>query len=91
VPWALLFLLLLVPMARRLPASYTLYAAATLGLAVTSQALESLERYALGAFPFVVVAATLTERPVVYRVVLSLSVAAMTAYALLTFFELYVP
>ena len=44
---------LLVVLARRWPASYTLYAASALILALTARNLDSLERYMLSTVPFV--------------------------------------
>ena len=45
----------------KLPASYGWYAVATLAVALTASNLDSLERYGLGCFPFVIAAAMLTR------------------------------
>ncbi|HEX7096312.1 MAG TPA: hypothetical protein VF183_10545 [Acidimicrobiales bacterium] len=89
--WALVFLALILVSARRLPASYTALAAVALVVATAAEHIGSLERYAYGAFPFVIAASTLTARPVVERTVLLVSASAMTGYALLSFMDIYVP
>jgi hypothetical protein len=76
---------------QRLPASYGAFALVTLASAVTSNNLDSFERYALSAFPLVIVVALLIDRPWVERTVLGVSAAAMTAYATLAFVHAYVP
>ena len=47
---------------RRLPLSYGAFAVAVLVVSLTSTNLDSFERYALGGFPLVVAASTLTAR-----------------------------
>jgi hypothetical protein len=51
LPFAALFVVLLVLAFRRWPVSYGLYAAAVLALALGAENLNSLERYGLNAFP----------------------------------------
>ena len=59
--------------------------------AVTSANLDSFERYALGAFPIVMVAAMLlTDRRWAVAAITASSLA-MTAYATLAFAHAYVP
>ena len=60
-PWAVLLVLLAAFILWKLPASYGWYAVATLAVALTASNLDSLERYGLGCFPFVVAAAMLTK------------------------------
>ncbi len=91
VPWLALFALLLVMMARTLPASYTLWAAMTMAAVLTGSNLDSSERYAYGTFPFLFVATVLTRRDDVWRLVLTVSAAMMVVYAALAFLGLYVP
>jgi hypothetical protein len=91
VPWILLLAVLGIVSFWRLPASYGVYALLTLAAGLSSANLDSVERYALGAFPFVLVAAGLTASRRVERAVLSLSAAAMGAYALLAFLNSLVP
>jgi hypothetical protein len=90
-PWALGLVLLLVVCLFRWPASYTAFAAVTLLLALSSRNLDSLERYALSAFPLVLAGATLTASGRVERGVLALSAAGMAGYATLAFLNAYVP
>ncbi len=91
VLWLLVYLVLLVVMARTLPASYTVLAGLTLVLAATSGGMSSLERYAWSAFPFVFLLARLTSRPWVYLLTLTSSTAGLVGYALLAFAGRYVP
>jgi len=89
--WALVFLAVLVVIARRLPASYSVYAGLTLLSALSARNLDSLERYALSAFPFVLGAAILTGREDVELPVLVLAGAGLAGYAVLTFLGLSIP
>ena len=91
VPWMIVTVVLVIMCFRRLPASYGAFALVTLASAVTSNNLDSFERYALSAFPLVIVVAMLTDRPWRERTVLGISAAAMTAYATLAFAHAYVP
>ena len=91
VPWVVLALILLVVCWRKLPASYTVFSAAVLLVAVAGSNLDSFERYALSAFPLTIAAALICGRPVVERVVLVLLPAALAAYALLAFLNISVP
>jgi hypothetical protein len=89
--WVLVFLALLLVMTRRLPGAYTVYAAVTLITSVATKNLGSFERYAYGAFPFVIAAAMLIRGKTTELIVVGLLAAAMTTYALLAFLDLYVP
>jgi hypothetical protein len=91
IPWVLLALVLLVVAARRLPASYSLFAAAMLVVSLSSTNLDSFERYALSAFPLVIAGAAVTTRPEVWRVVLVGAAAALVGYGLLAFLGIVVP
>ena len=91
VPWLLLFLLLLIPMARRLPASYTAWSALALVSTLAGSNLASVERYCWSAFPFVLVAASLlTSRPL-WRGVFAVSSALLVVYASFAFLQFFVP
>jgi hypothetical protein len=90
-PWAIGLVLLLIVCLIRWPASYGAFAGATLVLALSSRNLDSLERYALSAFPLVLAGATLTASGRVERGVLALSAAGMAGYATLAFLNAYVP
>ena len=76
MPWLLLFLLLLIPMARRLPASYTVWSALALVSTLAGSNLASVERYCWSAFPFVLVAASLLGSRPLWRGVLAVHVGA---------------
>jgi hypothetical protein len=91
IPWVLLCVVLLVVAYRRLPLSYAALATAMLAVSLTSTNLDSFERYALGAFPLVVAASTLTSHRRVEVVVLVLSGLAMVGYAFLAFVGVVVP
>jgi hypothetical protein len=91
VPWVLLAVVLLVVCWRRLPASYTVFAAAVLVVAVAGSNLDSFERYALSAFPLTMAAAVVCGRPLLERTVLVLLPAALSGYALLAFLNISVP
>ena len=91
VPWAIVLVALTVVCFRRWPASYGAFAAAVLAVALSSKNLDSLERYALGAFPLVLTLADLVAAEWLDRAVLVLSAAAFEGYALLAFLNAYVP
>ena len=74
-----------------LPASYTVFAAAVLAVAVAGSNLDSFERYALSAFPLTIAAALLCGEPGVERVVLVLLPAVLAGYALLAFLNIRSP
>jgi hypothetical protein len=82
---------LLVVLARRWPASYTLYAASALILALTARNLDSLERYMLSTVPFVFALADVVDTESRERVVLVLAAAGLVAAAALAFTGSLVP
>ncbi len=91
VPWVVLVVALVVVCWWRLPASYGALATVVAVVALTGTNLDSFERYALGAFPLVVAAASLTAGRRVERSVLVLAAAGLAGYALLAFLNLSVP
>ena len=91
VPWVLLALAMLIVCWRRLPAPYTLFAAAVLAVAVSGANLDSFERYALSAFPLSIAAALLLAQSQIERAVLTLLAAGLAGYALLAFLNMSVP
>jgi hypothetical protein len=91
VIWALGFAALLVVVWRRLPGSYTAYAAVALVLGLAAHNLDSFQRYAASTLPFLLAVAILTARPKVERAALTLAAAGLFAYALLAFFGVSVP
>lgn len=91
VPWMIVVVVLVVLAFRRLPASYGAFAAVSIASAITSANLDSFERYALGAFPIVIVVALLlTDRRWAIAAIAT-SAVVMTAYATLAFAHAYVP
>ncbi len=91
IPWVLLCVALLVVAYAKLPVSYAALATVVLAVSLTSSNLDSFERYALGAFPLVVAASTLTSRRWIEVAVLVASGAAMAGYAFLAFVGVVVP
>ena len=89
--WAVLFLLLAVFIFKRLPAAYGWYTVAVLAVVLTASNFESLERYGLGCFPFLVAAAMLTKGRGTYRLVIGLSGSLLFVYAVMAFLGKYVP
>jgi hypothetical protein len=91
LPFALAFVALLVVVLRRWPASYGVYAALLLVVALAADNLNSLERYALNAFPLVLGLASLTRAPTARRAALVGSGLAMTGLTVLALLGEYVP
>jgi Gpi18-like mannosyltransferase len=91
LPWLLLFLLLLIPMARRMPASYTVWSALALLSTFAGSNLASVERYCWSAFPFVLVAASMLGSRAVWRGVFAASSALLIVYASFAFLQFFVP
>ena len=91
VPFALAFIALLVVVARRLPASYTVYSAAIVLLALSAENLNSLERYGLNAFPLVFGLALVSRDATVERSVVAISSAGLLALTALAWWGAYVP
>jgi len=89
--WAVIFLALLVVVARRLPASYTVFTAAALLVFLSASNLDSFERYAAATFPLVIGAAFVTERRDVETAALTLAGGAMLGYSVLVFLGSSVP
>jgi hypothetical protein len=90
-PWVLVLLALAVVTARRWPLAFSAYGAAVLALSLCSANLDSLERYALGAFPFVLAGASLTSSPRLEGAAVAVAAAGMGAYAVLAFLNVTVP
>src|SRR5664280_2102508 len=91
IPWVVVAVVLVVVAFRRLPLSYGSFALAALVVSLSSSNLDSFERYALGAFPLVVAASTLTSRRGVEVAVLVVATGGMAAYAFLAFVGVLVP
>jgi hypothetical protein len=86
-----LFLVLLVVMARRLPASYTVWSALALVSTLAGSNLASVERYCWSAFPFILIGAMLLGQRQVWRGVLALSSGLLVVYAAFAFLQFFVP
>ncbi len=82
---------LLAVVIRRLPASYSAFAALSVLLAVSADNLDSLERYALGAFPLLIGAALLMRRPLVLWAVVGVSAVGMLTTSTAVFLSRWVP
>jgi len=89
--WAILLVALAVVIFRKLPAAYGWYAASVLVVVLTASNFDSLERFGLGCFPFVVAAAMLTRSRRTYWIVAGLSASLFMTYAILAFIGVYVP
>jgi hypothetical protein len=86
----LVLVVLLVVLVRSWPWAYSAYAFSALVLASTASNLDSLERYALSTFPFVLAAAVIV-RPAWERLVWAACGAGMVALCVLAFSGTYVP
>ena len=91
IVWALVFAALLVVLIRRMPASYSLYAAATLVLGLSAHNLDSFERYCMSTFPFLIALAIVTDREEVERGAYVLAAAGLVGYAVLAFLSIQLP
>lgn len=97
VPWLLVLVALVVVVFRRWPLSYGMFAAVVVASSITSRNLDSLERYALFAFPLVLAFADVAGMPardeshLVERIAYVLLPVAMFGYATLAFLGLTVP
>ena len=91
VLWAVGFAALLVVLARRMPASYTWYAAVTLVVGLSASNLDSFERYCMSTFPFLLALALVTEREEVERGAIVLAGAGLVGYAMLAFLGIQGP
>jgi hypothetical protein len=91
VPFVLGFLALLVVVARRWPASYTAYAVLVLLAAISAGNFNSVERYALNAFPLLFALADLigTERR--ERLALAVCGNGLVALCALAWLAVFVP
>ena len=81
----------LVVLARRMPASYTWYAAVTLVVGLSASNLDSFERYCMSTFPFLLALALVTEREEVERGAIVLAGAGLVGYAMLAFLGIQGP
>lgn len=91
VATALVLVALVVVLARRWPASYSLYALAAVVIGLGASNLDSLERYSLSTVPLVLAAADVVEGETAQRVVFVGAGAGLVALATLAFTGVLVP
>lgn len=88
---AVVVVVLVFVVGRRLPLSYAVYAGASVLVALCARNLDSVERYALSTFPLAVGAAALLGRPTLERFVYLLIAGGLVAAAVLAFTGALVP
>jgi hypothetical protein len=91
VGWAVVAIALAVVAFRRLPVSYGLFAVATIVISLSSENLDSFERYAFSAFPLVIAAAMIVRKPKTETLVFTAMGAAMCLYGIVAALGVYVP
>ncbi|MBK9178126.1 MAG: hypothetical protein IPM45_00900 [Acidimicrobiales bacterium] len=91
LPFAIAFVVLVVLVFRWLPVSYGLYSAAVLVMALSADNLNSLERYAMNAFPIVLALAVLTRRPLAEQVAYLVCAGGLVGLTALALTGAYVP
>jgi hypothetical protein len=91
IVWVALCAVLVVLLARRLPASYAWYGATAVVLALTARNLDSFERYAMSTFPLVIGVGLLVAREQLDKAVLALAAGGLVLYSTLAFLGQYVP
>ncbi len=91
IPFAVAFVVLLVLTFRRWPVSYGIYAAVVLVLALSAENLNSLERYALNAFPLALTLGVVLRSPRQERGGLAVCAAGFCSLSALAFLAVYVP
>jgi hypothetical protein len=92
VPFIIVFFVLLVIVARRLPLSYAAFAAVVLLLTLSADNLNSLERYGLNAFPLAIGLALFSRRDErIEWVAIALGAVTCTALSALALSASYVP
>ncbi|MCC5950462.1 MAG: hypothetical protein JJU45_00045 [Acidimicrobiia bacterium] len=91
VPFAVAFVVLAVLTFRRWPLSYGLYAAAVLVVALAADNLNSLQRYALNAFPLAMTFGVLLHTERWERLGLAVSACGLFSLATLAWMAIYVP
>ncbi|MDQ1437834.1 MAG: hypothetical protein QOK43_1463 [Acidimicrobiaceae bacterium] len=92
VMWAAVLVVLVVLALRWWPASYGLFAAAVVLVALSTQRLGSFERYGFSAFPVVLALAVLVrKRPGALPAAIAVGAAAVMGYGTLALLGSYVP
>lgn len=91
VPFAFLFLGLLVVVFRKLPLGYGLLSLAVISVALAAETLNSLERYGMNAFPLLIALAIVSRKLALQQATVAISAAGCTALAALAWLGAYVP
>lgn len=91
VPFAVAFVVLAVLVFRYWPLSFGVFAAAMLVVALAADNLNSLERYALNAFPLVLALAVVCSTQRRERLALAVGACGLLSLATLAWMGLYVP
>jgi len=89
--WLTVLIVILVVVFRRLPVSYGAYAGAIVVVSLSSEVIQSLERYAMSAFPFAIGFALLSARVEVERTLLVVFGAGLAGYSVFVFSGVLVP
>ncbi len=91
VPFAFGFVFLVVVVARKWPASYSVYAGLSMLVALSAQNLNSIERYALDAFPLLLAIADLTTTVRRERITMAVCATGLLSLCSLAWLRVYVP
>ena len=91
IGWAAVALWLLWAGRRLLPASWTVFAATILLLALTARGFSSFERYAASALPLLVVGAVKLNTPRRRGIAVAVGGALLLAYSFTAFLHAYIP
>jgi hypothetical protein len=91
IPFAVAFVVLLVIVFKRWPVSYGVFAALVLLAALSADNLNSLERYALNAFPLVFAVAGITAASRAERLALAVGAGGLVSLCALAWLGVYVP
>jgi hypothetical protein len=91
IPFAIGFVVLLVLCVRRWPASYTVYAAGVMVVALEATNFNSIERYGLNAFPLLLTLALLLDTRRKERIGLAVCACGLLSLCALAWLGVYVP
>lgn len=90
-PMALVMVVLVVVVIRRLPLRYALFTVPVVLVSLSAESFNSLERYGLNAFPLVLALAVLTRREELQRAAVAVGAAGVVALASFSWIGNYVP
>jgi hypothetical protein len=91
IPFVLAFIVLLVVLWRRWPVAYGVYATLVLLVALSAENLNSVERYALDAFPLLLALAGLLTTRTREQLALAVCGCGLLSFAALAWLMVYVP